>query len=163
MIPSLKVINAFRSVADTVENSEPNSDWGWNFKSPRKCNCGLLAQELGISEEDIDRAVLGHWTNNYRNHIRCDATGLSEDVVFQTLKYYGFGLGDVEEIETVGRTIDVLPDGAINSRPVSDFEEYRQTVADYFRAKADELEQRLQTLEQSAKPAEEETVPVSVN
>lgn len=136
MIPNQTLINAFRAVANEIEKSD--SEWNWGY--PDSCNCGLLARELGVEREDINIEVLSDWSKYFDKKTKiekvCLKTRLPITKVFGTLRKYGITNEDIKELEYVGMNVE----GS-----------HSQAVINYCLNKANELEQQLININYSKK------------
>jgi hypothetical protein len=153
MYPSQHLIKSLRTVANKVLDTDSE----WLFNDSRYCNCGLLAQELGIKKEQVP--ISGYWYREIeerkkRGEETCRETGLPLTSVFRVLASYGITLEELFELEMVGREFEkyyIYNNINSSSVPIYSQTEYRQVVANHFFQKADELEQQLNTLQQNHK------------
>src|SRR5256885_15246328 len=93
MKPTKKLILALRETALQLINESVEYNW-W---CSRKCNCGLLAINLGL---EIDKNVyVGSWAEAARNTIYCHVTNHLLSKIFNFLLSCGLEKEDFEKIE----------------------------------------------------------------
>lgn len=147
-----ELINAFRQVAQKLED-EPRI---WNWGSFTCCNCGLVAQQLGVSETTILYATNSHadwenfsgkWSGENQDlwNAVCPTSNLYVQEIVSILSRYGLSPNDMIEIENCLEERD---------------DETVEELINYFRETADRLEVDL--LNQSAE-VQKENQPVSVS
>ena len=115
MNPNRILIDALRVVADKVERDPDSYDW----QSPVKCNCGLLARVLlNLDATGLYKAwkslnyTFYTWTDlveilsQFEPGSECGATGLDMQQVYQILMASGLEPADFEQIEFLGQTTD---------------------------------------------------------
>lgn len=95
MKPSQRLIDALRRAADRIE--APGSDYFW-LRS-ESCNCGILAQELGVPSEFMN--MIGSWDYAIERGY-CTVTRIPVAHVFSTLHEAGLTDEELSEIEHMG-------------------------------------------------------------
>lgn len=163
MKPTIQLINALRKAADRIETAKYMDGWNrsndlhlqpgyYRWSHPCTCNCGILAQELGMSAKQIDDSGIGLWGDDATDYFTCSVTRHPMGMVFAYLSQFGLERDDFSKLEWAG--VD-------EKSPLCEWRD-QQFVARYFRAQADILEEQLGdafelrplTLPTPAKPVE---------
>lgn len=154
---SKELIKAFRSVANKIEF---DSQWDWNNSC--NCNCGLLAQELGLSKIELSGCMEGTWTKTYQEPV-CSETGHQFLHIKQFLRDRGIEYADILAIETIGfkdsLKYEFEKTGCMSNIEVNACVN-KQVVSKWFRDKANEMERQL--LNNNAKARRKTTQRVKV-
>lgn len=150
MRASVELIEALRRAATRIE--DPNGGFDW--MASEHCNCGILAQELGVEAHRLEN--IGLWTHLVENH--CTVTGIPLNDVLQELHDAGILPSDIEGIEAcnrpnvlarIGLDAPAKPYGIIDTyHRRNDQSKLKAIVASYFRAQAEILEEELTNLRQ---------------
>lgn len=96
MYPNLHLIDSLRSVGEKVLDTESE----WVFSDSWQCNCGLLAQELGVDYQLVNDSITGYWfkeveeKKEYAPKI-CPQTGLPLTPIFKVLASFGITQEDI--------------------------------------------------------------------
>lgn len=99
MKPSFQLISALRRAADKIE--APDSGYAWICSE--RCNCGLLAQELGLDPAVL--STIGSWGSAIERGY-CDVLKRPLTQVFAVLRAAGLGDDDLVALEDCGTTCD---------------------------------------------------------
>lgn len=137
MKPNYRLIEAFYKTAEFLESNK--AEYYYNFDYIPQCNCGILTQFLlEVSDETINTFVKGYWSKcaNQSYQDVCSSTGLPLNFIFRQLTLAGLEQKDFQDIEFCG--LEPVY-GPVYNEPF----ENRFFVANYFRSKAQEMEQQL--------------------
>ncbi|MFB6290714.1 MAG: hypothetical protein ABEJ25_03165 [Candidatus Bipolaricaulia bacterium] len=159
MIPSTKLINALRRTANRIEATPvgdympltDNLDWNW-FDNER-CNCGLLAQELGFSKEQIDKEILGSWVVQ---PAICESTGKPLGEILRTLSEFGIEESQIAVLEGPWKRSAEIKYPDVANEP----KKTQRLSVEYFRSKANELERQLNCQNSNQSIQQQQTVSV---
>lgn len=138
MQPNKTLINALRSVADKIE-MDP---YLWSWGEFEYCNCGLLAQELGLEQDSIENVFyiedvyFNSWSDFGKKYefaiedCECKSTGFAIQNIVDTLSKNGVETKDLENLESqhIDREENIQGE---------------QVLARNFREIADNLEEKL--------------------
>jgi hypothetical protein len=139
-VPSFRLIQALRETADRLERG---ADYAWGNHGC--CNCGNLLQVISHqSGKEILRKAhtgIGEWTELAEEY--CGVTNLPADQLVGALMEAGLNATDIHDIEYLDNreVLDKLPGGFRWLQ-----RNLRADVISYFRAFADLLEERMESL-----------------
>lgn len=133
MKASQKLIEALVRTADKIESGE-HYDW----YASHSCNCGILAQELGVAVD----APIGAWSNRVADMLSgmflCPITGRRIKEIFAELESNGVELKDIKDLEHPPGIGHLLGSSRRNDCKVREF------TAHYFRKLASQLASQLE-------------------
>jgi hypothetical protein len=121
MLPTKKLILGLRETAQELREHPERHDW----RIVEKCNCGLLAKNLGLPMPIYFRCA---WASAV-NRGFCEVTGQPTTDVFEYLAPFGLDKTDFKSIETLDNSPAYIYEDPLH-------------VAQWMDQKADELEQR---------------------